>query len=250
MNELPYYKQKTPYTCALACFRMVLESVGKKYNEYELAAMINFDYNRGISMPMMANFCKLIGLKYILNYQSDLKELSDLLNKGIYPIVLINPGILYLSFESKHVHFIVVKHLAEESILINDPDREFGGENKEVNLKRFLDAWKGAKNHRWLLAISGEQMISKKDAMEITDDYLITYVGNLLGAKDANFDGKNNVWVVSIFHAANFEMGEMTIDTEGNVITLKLLEDSPEIREFEKSWKEKYSYEAQELTNK
>ncbi len=96
-------------------------------------------------------------------------------------------------------------------------------------------------------------MVTKEDVGAIAETYLIMNVGNLVAPAKPKFDEEKKLWTVPVFHHskfAHFEMGEMTIDTEGNVITLKLLEDSPEIRELDRLWREKYSYEAQGLTGK
>ena len=83
-------------------------------------------------------------------------------------------------------------------------------------------------------------MISEVQVLEIAESYLLD-VGNLVGPGKPEFDEEKKIWIVPVFHsshAAYFEMGEMTINTEGNVITLKLLEDSPEIRALEKDFYE------------
>ena len=43
----------------------------------------------------------------------------------------------------------------EEKIIINDPDQEYGEENKEIDLKKFSEAWE--KRHKLLFVIKGER---------------------------------------------------------------------------------------------
>lgn len=91
-------------------------------------------------------------------------------------------------------------------------------------------------------------MLTKDDVGKIADKYLMFNVGNLVGPGEPKFDEGKKIWTVPVFHSSKkfyFEMGEMTINTEGNVITVKLLEDSPEIREVEKDF-----YESLKLSEK
>lgn len=159
MKEIPYYKQGAIYSCALACLRMVLDAIGRKFSEYELTIMTNFNYTHGISMPMMADLCRLLGLEFDLLVDGNLQKLLDFLKRGFCTIVLVNPGIMYFSAESKHGHYIIVKHLADEKLIINDPDSEYGGENKEINLEKFLKAWRSPKDRKWMLVIRGEENV-------------------------------------------------------------------------------------------
>ena len=90
-------------------------------------------------------------------------------------------------------------------------------------------------------------MITQEEAYNVADRYLLE-IGQFLAPKEPKFDQGKQMWIVPVFHhskVARFEIGEMTIDTKGNVITLKMLEDSPEIRELEK-----YNYESLGLAEK
>ncbi len=140
---------------------MVLECFDRRYTEYELTTMTLFSYNRGTSMPMMVEICKVLGLRWYLNKQSNIEELSNILAKGYYPIILTNPGILYFSIKYNHLHAVVVKGLVEGKAIINDPDQEFGGENKPVEVGKFLAAWRSKKVNRWLFVIEGEISVGK-----------------------------------------------------------------------------------------
>lgn len=152
MNELPYYKQQTPYTCALACMRMVLEHVGRKISEYELSKIIGFDLKRGYSMPMFKDILDIMGIEYKLIPKASIEELGAMLK--YYPIVIISPKI-YQNIPEEHGHTVVVKDIAEKSVIINDPDQQFGGESKEIDLSLFIRAWGESRN--WMLVIKGEE---------------------------------------------------------------------------------------------
>ncbi len=153
MSKLPYYKQQTPFTCSLACLRMVLESVDRKYLEIELAKIINFSPEVGVSMPMMAKACEVMNLDYVLFKSATLDDLKGFLSEGFYPIVIIKAK-LYHKAAGEHGHYAIVKDITKESVIINDPDQEYGGKNKAVNIDMFTEAWTTSKN--WLLVIKGE----------------------------------------------------------------------------------------------
>ncbi len=80
-------------------------------------------------------------------------------------------------------------------------------------------------------------MLVKDEVEGLAEEYLIMNVGNLVVPGEAKFDEEKKIWILSVFHSSHvayFEMGKMTIDENGNVLTLNLLEDSPEIRDLEK----------------
>ena len=64
-------------------------------------------------------------------------------------------------------------------------------------------------------------MITKEEAYEKSDRYLIDNVGNLVGPGEPIFDSKIGVWVVPIFHMSKiavFPVGEIIIGGEGNIL--------------------------------
>jgi len=100
---LPYYKQQTLYSCALACLKMVLETLSIRMEEYQLAPLVDYDPD------------------------------------------------IYQGQQERHGHMVVVKNITDKNIIINDPDRNFGEEDKKVKLNVFIESWAASKN--WLLVI-------------------------------------------------------------------------------------------------
>jgi len=70
-------------------------------------------------------------------------------------IVLINPGVLLSNRPSRHGHFLVVKEVKSDSLIVNDPMPIFGGENRILDLETFLAAWEIMDS--WLITIGGEK---------------------------------------------------------------------------------------------
>lgn len=108
MNKLPYYKQQTPFTCALACLRMVLEYVGRKTTEYELSKIIGFNIKRGYSIPMLSDILNIINIEHEVTPKATIEQLKNNLSKNFYPIVVISPKV-YQSISEEHGHTIIVK---------------------------------------------------------------------------------------------------------------------------------------------
>ena len=86
---------------------MVLESVERKMSEAELAKIVEFKPLRGVSPKMMEKFCETINLDYEYHFDSSLQEIKEMIKASFYPIVLVNPGILYNFPEEEHGHYIV-----------------------------------------------------------------------------------------------------------------------------------------------
>ena len=61
-------------------------------------------------------------------------------------------------------------------------------------------------------------MISEKEIVDIADDYLLTYVGNLIASGIPFFNSKERMWIVPIFHASSnktFPLDEMKLSENG-----------------------------------
>ena len=117
MKPVPYYKQKTPYTCALACLRMVFETIGKKLSENDLSQIIKIKTGSGFSPRMVEFICEVINAEYDYHFESSLAELEELIKIGFHPVVLVNPSILYSLPEEEHGHYIVIKDKTKEKII-------------------------------------------------------------------------------------------------------------------------------------
>lgn len=134
---------------------MVLESVGIEVSEMELARIVGFKPLRGVSPKMMEKLCEMMDLNFEYHFDSSLNEIKQNIENGFYPIVLVNPSVLCDVPEEEHGHYIVIKDITKEKIIVNDPDQEYGGENKEIDLKRFIEAWK--RKYKLIFVIKGER---------------------------------------------------------------------------------------------
>ena len=117
-----------------------------------LSKIIGFDIKRGYSMPMLKDILDIMGMEYRLIPKASIEELSAMLK--YYPVAIISPKI-YQNIPEEHGHTVVVKDITDKSVIINDPDQQFGGENIEIDLGLFIRAWRESRN--WMLAIKGEE---------------------------------------------------------------------------------------------
>ena len=150
---ITYYKQQTPFTCSLAVLRMILTSFGRETTEVELARVVGFRPSVGVSMPMLAKACEIMNFDYELLKNTNIDGIKAFLSNNFHPIVLVKAKI-YEKVTGEHGHFIIVKDITDKNVIVNDPDREYGGENKLVDINIFEEAWNASKS--WLLVVKGE----------------------------------------------------------------------------------------------
>lgn len=63
-------------------------------------------------------------------------------------------------------------------------------------------------------------MISEKEVIDVADDYLLTYVGNLVASGIPFFNSKERVWIVPIFNVSSnktFPLDEMKLSENGAI---------------------------------
>lgn len=70
--------------------------------------------------------------------------------------------------------------------------------------------------------------MTKDDIYKKADLYLLTNLGQFIGAGEPVFDNMIEVWIVPVFHKSNattFPVGEMILDKEGKVLDAPTAED-------------------------
>lgn len=149
MNDICYHRQEKPYTCGPACLRMLLSPYGD-FSERLLATLAGTII--GGTTPLgLARAARLVGYDAKVIRHADVEDLKD----NLPSIVLINPGVLIDSRPSRHGHFLVVKEVTSDSLIVNDPMPIFGGENIILDLETFLAAWEIMDS--WLISIGSEK---------------------------------------------------------------------------------------------
>jgi ABC-type bacteriocin/lantibiotic exporter with double-glycine peptidase domain len=120
----PLYNQETPYSCAPACLRMVLQSFGVSKTEQELREMCDC---LPLSIGGVSEALKLVdaarglGFQKTRKYNLTLADLKSELARGLFPIAYIRtqltPG------EPADYHSVVVSEIRAGYVELNDPWR-------------------------------------------------------------------------------------------------------------------------------
>lgn len=146
---MKYYQQETPYTCGAACLRMMLSEF-RDYSERTLAALSR-TIHLGATPLDLASAARELGYKASVYKNGTFKDL----NVHMPCIVLINPGIILQDEPTRNGHYVIIKRIEGEKVIVNDPAPIFGGEDKEIDKKTFVDAWEIMNS--WIIKIGGDK---------------------------------------------------------------------------------------------
>jgi predicted double-glycine peptidase len=97
----------------------------------------------------LARAARPLGYRVEVRVHADLEDLRSRLPC----IVLINPGVLSGNPPTWYGHFVVVKEVQEQEIVVNDPAPGVGGEDQRWALSQFLKAWEVM--DAWLVTVGG-----------------------------------------------------------------------------------------------
>ena len=147
---IPYFKQKTVYTCGPASMRMVLASLGIRKTEKSIAKLLRVHPQKGLKNNRFPQFAEESGLKYIMKSPAKIDDIKELLKKKYGVIV----NIQIFGWGRMIGHFAVVEKIRGEYIFIHDPNL---GPSKKYLIKDFIKIWRGDprgdnKKH-WLIGI-------------------------------------------------------------------------------------------------
>lgn len=139
-SKPPYYKQETPYSCAPACLRMVMEALGVSVTEQEIRRQCDCDEEGTTAKKLEAaarefGFPQSKAISLVADEQTGLRELAKMLAGGFYPIV-------YLKMSPPFdLHAVVIVSFIEDKIQILDP---YFGERR-IEKESFMVEWIRAK---------------------------------------------------------------------------------------------------------
>lgn len=124
ISSIPYYKQKTDYTCGPASARMALSSLGIDMSEEELTNILKPSSKIGTKKDSWNNLKDIVNVKIVED--STVEELEKLRNEG-YVIIL----------NVEH-HYIVYDGKEGDEIKVLDP---FDSNITSLNIEKFYDKW-------------------------------------------------------------------------------------------------------------
>jgi ABC-type bacteriocin/lantibiotic exporter with double-glycine peptidase domain len=130
MIKIKPFKQSKGY-CGPACLKMVLSAYGINKSEKYLAKATNASRIKGCSEKKIVKVAKNFGLNGYIKQKSSIKELKQLVKKGI-------PVIVDWFSPEEAGHYSVVVGFKKNKILLADPHF---GDIKEHTLEWFEERW-------------------------------------------------------------------------------------------------------------
>lgn len=122
------HKQETQYSCAPACLKMVLESLGEIYTEQELRELCDCTYDSVFllggtdSHPFKVKAAaQTLGFVNTKICRPSFNELKAEQERGLYPIVYVKAQLAPGRPLQKHA--VVVVEVGENSVELRDPWR-------------------------------------------------------------------------------------------------------------------------------
>lgn len=142
-----YHKQHRFNTCGPASFRMVLEAMGIKKPERELAEILKTNIFQGTLHKNMVKAAELFKLHSISYGDAKISEIKELQEKGYQIIVSYRPP-------EDFYHYAVLKEIDNKYIYLDDP---WYGPTTKHELKDFVKRWKSnplfEHTKRWFIAL-------------------------------------------------------------------------------------------------
>jgi ABC-type bacteriocin/lantibiotic exporter with double-glycine peptidase domain len=131
-SKLPFHRQETAFSCAVACLRILLEYQGVKVSEAELREKCKTTELGTYAKDLMA-CARNFGFEASLEYLT-VDQLKSLVDGGVYPIAYIN---MFPTSYIPYTHAVIIESLEGNQLLIVDP---LDGP-REIKLANFLEGW-------------------------------------------------------------------------------------------------------------
>lgn len=119
-GSLPLYQQETEYSCAPACLKMVLESLGITKDESDVRALCDCTFS-GTDALSLVDAARELGFSGTRKYSLTLDELKEVLEEGQYPIVYIRAELSLGQMAQPHT--VVVEAINSKGVHLHDPWR-------------------------------------------------------------------------------------------------------------------------------
>jgi ABC-type bacteriocin/lantibiotic exporter with double-glycine peptidase domain len=126
------------------------------YQEFDEQTLTNYTDTTLFGTPIqsLARVAELLGFEVELSMGTRFRQLRQRLPG----LVLVNAGMLFSERPTVTGHYLVVKEVRREdgeTVVVNDPDPEYGGPDKGISKDLFLRAWQA--KHAWLLSVRGRK---------------------------------------------------------------------------------------------
>jgi ABC-type bacteriocin/lantibiotic exporter with double-glycine peptidase domain len=87
-GSLPLHLQETEYSCAPACLKMVLETLGVTKTESDLRTLCDCTFS-GTDALHLIDAARKLGFSGTMKHSLTFDELKEVIGEGQYPIVYI-----------------------------------------------------------------------------------------------------------------------------------------------------------------
>ncbi len=134
---MKYHRQKTEYTCGIACMQMLTG-----LSERKLMKLLKPTKKRGTENKAFTETAKKLKLSYVVRRNSNWETLKRLHKR--YKII-----VCYWIEEEKTGHYAVVKTVGKDIVLM-DP---YYGPNFKLSKQKFMKKWYGLEEKRWLFGL-------------------------------------------------------------------------------------------------
>ncbi|TEU16568.1 MAG: hypothetical protein E3J21_10330 [Anaerolineales bacterium] len=131
-SKLPFRRQETPSSCAVACLRIILEHHGFVISEAELRKRCQTS-ELGTRVENLLSCARAFGFEAEIENLT-VERLKELLDEGVYPIAYIN---MFPTSHIPYTHTVIVESYEGNRLLVVDPLAE----PREIRLSEFLESW-------------------------------------------------------------------------------------------------------------
>ncbi|RLC90983.1 MAG: hypothetical protein DRI77_14355 [Chloroflexi bacterium] len=131
-SKLPFRRQEHPYSCTVACLRMLLAYHGVEMDEAELRHRCK-TREFGTYARNVVACARELGFTATIEHLS-LVQLRPMIDQGVFPIAYIN---MFPTSLLPYVHTVIVENYGTDWLLLVDPNTG----PWEIREADFLEAW-------------------------------------------------------------------------------------------------------------
>ena len=131
-SRLPFRRQEHPYSCTVACLRMLLAHYGVEMDEADLRYRCKTREFGTYARDIVA-CARELGFTAMIEHLS-LVQLRHLIDQGVFPIAYIN---MFPTSLVPYVHTVIVENYGPDCLLLVDPNTGLW----EIRVADFLEAW-------------------------------------------------------------------------------------------------------------
>ncbi|MBU4246455.1 MAG: cysteine peptidase family C39 domain-containing protein [Nanoarchaeota archaeon] len=171
--KVPYHHQKNCYFCGPTCLKMVLETLGIKKTEDEIARIANTSEKCGTHHQGMIDACKKIGFSCFVHENANMATVKAFLKAHLPVIIDWTDNI------SEIGHYSVMIKVTAKNVFFCDP---WYGPRHEVNKKVFEEFWNDrlTRGNRWIMAVLPRDVkIAQEISLKVNDANVLVKSGRV-----------------------------------------------------------------------